>query len=533
MNLLSMISVSQGLLVILLAMAGATVVLQLLLWRRQGPITAPPADLSPVQKELELLHGAVEQAEKGIRDEFSRLRQELAQQNQAFANDLTGSLKSLNDSLLQQIGLLAHGNDQRLDQLRHGVELRLNAFGTETNQKIELLRSSSAESDARLRGQVSQGLEALQAALSLAAQKSREETSASLKDVNASVAKSVADLVADQKLQFGEIRTTVDTRLVAMSNDNEKRLEQMRLTVDEKLQGTLEARLGQSFQLVSDRLEQVHKGLGEMQSLASGVGDLKRMLTNVKTRGTWGEVQLEALLEEILAPDQFARNVNTTGTQERVEFAIKLPGREPGTPCWLPIDAKFPLEDYQRVVEASERGDPDAVEEASRKLEATLRLCARTISEKYLLPPMTTDFGILFLATEGLYAEALRRVGLAESLQRDYRVILTGPNTFAAILNSLQMGFRTLTIQQRSSEVWETLGAVKTEFSKYATVLAKVRKKLEEASHTVDQAEVRTRVIQRHLRDVESAASGPQSEGGLPLDAVAGDEDAELAIADS
>jgi DNA recombination protein RmuC len=294
-----------------------------------------------------------------------------------------------------------------------------------------------------------------------------------------------------------------------MSADNEKRLEQMRQTVDEKLQGTLEARLGESFKLVSDRLEQVHKGLGEMQTLASGVGDLKRVLSNVKTRGTWGEVQLGALLEQMLTPDQYEKNVATTGTSERVEFAIKLPGREPGQTCWLPVDAKFPVEDYQRLLEASERGDAAAVEAATRSLETTLKLCARTISDKYLLPPATTDFGLLFLPTEGLYAEALRRTGLAEALQRDYRVILTGPNTFAAILNSLQMGFRTLAIQQSSSEVLGTLSAVKTEFAKYAGVLAVVRKRLQQAADTVDLAETRTRVLQRQLRDIGSTPSDP------------------------
>lgn len=317
------------------------------------------------------------------------------------------------------------------------------------------------------------------------------------------------DLTTAQKTQLDEIRVTVETRLSSMSADNEKRLEQMRQTVDEKLQGTLDARLGESFKLVSDRLEQVHKGLGEMQTLASGVGDLKRVLTNVKTRGTWGEVQLGALLEQILTPDQYEENVATTGTPERVEFAIKLPGREPGQTCWLPVDAKFPVEDYRRLLDASEQGDAAAVEAATRALENTLKLCARTISEKYLMPPATTDFGLLFLPTEGLYAEALRRAGLAETLQREYRVILTGPNTFAAILNSLQMGFRTLAIQRSSSEVLGTLSTVKTEFAKYAGVLALVRKRLEQAAQTVDLAETRTRVLQRQLRDVGSAPSDP------------------------
>lgn len=386
------------LLLAIVALVLIAVLLQILIWRRQP-------DLSPVQTRLDLIEKLAQQSERGVRDEFSRLRQEFAGQGQT-------------------------------------------------------LRDSLAESSGRLQNQVSETLERLRA-------------------------------------------------------DNERRLEQMRQTVDEKLQGTLEARLGESFKLVSERLEQVHKGLGEMQSLASDVGGLKRVLSNVKTRGMWGEVQLGSLLEQMLAPDQYAQNVSTTGTLERVEFAIRLPGAEQGKTCWLPVDAKFPLEDYQRLIDAAERGEPAAVEAASKALEITLRLCARSISEKYLQPPQTTDFGILFLATEGLYAEAIRRPGLAEALQREHRVVLTGPNTFAAILNSLQMGFRTLAIQKRSSEVWETLGMVRTEFSKYAGVLEKVRKKLHEASHTVEDAERRTRVLQKRLRGMEGASDAMPAEAGL------------------
>jgi DNA recombination protein RmuC len=313
-----------------------------------------------------------------------------------------------------------------------------------------------------------------------------------------------------QKTELTELRSTIDVRLSTIQTENEKKLDQMRQTVDEKLQGTLEARLGESFKQVSDRLEQVYKGLGEMQSLAAGVGDLKRVLTNVKTRGTWGEVQLGALLEQILAPDQYSQNVATSGTGERVEFAIKLPGRDvSGSPVWLPIDAKFPIEDYQRLVDASDKGDLDATDKAVRQLESTLKNCAKTLSDKYIFPPSTTDFGILFLSTEGLYAEAMRRPGLVEFIQREYRVALTGPSTLAALLNSFQMGFRTLAIQKRSSEVWELLGVVKTEFSKYADVLAKVKKKLNEAQTTIDKAETRTRVIQRKLRDVEGIENTP------------------------
>jgi len=300
---------------------------------------------------------------------------------------------------------------------------------------------------------------------------------------------SLTDTQREQQRQLESIHRLID-----------QRLEQMRHTVDEKLQTTLESRLGESFRLVSERLEQVHKGLGEMQNLASGVGDLKRVLSNVTTRGAWGEVQLENLLAQILAPDQYDRNVSTTGTAERVEFAIKMPEG-----VWLPVDAKFPMDAYQRLAAASELGNADAVEAAARELETVVRACARTFSGKYLAPPRTTDFGILFLATEGLYAEALRRPGLAESLQNDFRVVLSGPTTFAALLNSLQMGFRTLAIQQRSSEVWKLLGEVKSQFGKYSTVLATIRKRLEQATATVDDAATRTRAIEKRLKDVESS----------------------------
>jgi len=302
-----------------------------------------------------------------------------------------------------------------------------------------------------------------------------------------------------------------DQRAEALRNAVSRHLDQLRMTVDEKLQSTLETRLGESFRLVSERLEQVHKGLGEMQNLAAGVGDLKRVLSNVTTRGAWGEVQLENLLNQMLAPDQFARNVSPTGSGERVEFAIRMPGN--GSTVWLPIDAKFPSEAYQRLAVAAERGDAAAVERYSSELEAVVRACAKTFSGKYLVPPHTTDFGILFLATEGLYAETLRRPGLVESLQSDYRVVLAGPTTFAALLNSLQMGFRTLAIQQRSSEVWKLLGDVKTQFGKYSQVLDTIRKRLEQATQTVDDAAVRTRVIERKLKSVDS----PEEEDGTDL----------------
>ncbi len=304
----------------------------------------------------------------------------------------------------------------------------------------------------------------------------------------------------EQKME--QMRVTIESRLRLMQEDNTRKLDQMRATVDEKLQKTLEDRISQSFRLVSERLEQVHQGLGEMQTLAAGVGDLKRVLTNVKTRGTWGEVQLAALLEQMLTTDQFAANVATRpGSNERVDFAIRLPGKDDGAVVWLPVDAKFPIEDYQRLLDAHE---PAAVEEAAKAIETRLKAEAKSIREKYVSPPHTTDFALLYLPIEGLYAEALRRPGLAEVLQRDFRVSLAGPTTLAAMLNSLQMGCRTLAIEQRSAEVWAVLGAVKTEFGKFGEALAHTKKKLDEASNSISKAETRTRQLSRKLKEVEA-----------------------------
>ena len=322
-------------------------------------------------------------------------------------------------------------------------------------------------------------------------------------------AQQLTRLTQSNEQRFEQLRQSVETRLGAIQSDNATRLEEMRKTVDEKLHATLEQRLGDSFKLVSERLELVHKGLGEMQTLAAGVGDLKKVLTNVKTRGTWGEVQLEALLDQILTVEQYETNVVTRpGRSERVEFAIRLPGQGDGSldnrPVWLPIDAKFPIEDYQRLLEAQERTDPVAVEAAGKALEFRVRDEAKKIREKYIEPPYTTDFAILYLPTEGLYAEVLRRTGLAESLQRDYRVSLAGPTTLSALLNSLQMGFRTLAIEKRSSEVWTVLGAVKTEFGKFGEVLESTQKKLEQVTKSIESAGVRTRQIERRLKGVEA-----------------------------
>jgi DNA recombination protein RmuC len=325
---------------------------------------------------------------------------------------------------------------------------------------------------------------------------------------------------------MAEVRQTLEAQLAQLQASNAAKLDEMRATVDEKLQATLETRLGESFKQVADRLEQVHKGLGEMQTLAQGVGDLKHLLTNVKTRGIFGEAQLAALLEQVFTVDQYAAQIATRpGGKSVVDFAIKLPGRsDSGEPLWLPIDAKFPNEDYERLLDAQQRADAPAAEAAGKALELRIRLEAKSISEKYIEPPYTTDFAILFLPTEGLYAEVLRRPGLMESLQRDYRVVLAGPTTLLAMLNSLQMGFRTLALEKRSSEVWQVLGAVKTEFGKFGEVLAKVKSQTETVLNTLNSAEQRSRVMGKALRQVEAL---PETESArlIPLTPLDSDLD--------
>jgi DNA recombination protein RmuC len=351
--------------------------------------------------------------------------------------------------------------------------------------KIELLERAQEREERMLREEMARGREEN----AKASKAQREELTKSLESV----------------------RSIVDLRLKELQRDNAQQIDRMRATVDEKLQGTLEKRLGESFKLVSERLELVHQGLGAMQQLASDVGGLQKVLANVKTRGGWGEVQLGALLEQVLTSDQFARNVKTRDdSAENVEFAIKLPGDENGAQVWLPIDAKFPTEDYQRLLAAQEKGDADLVESAMKSLETQLRKSAKDICTKYINPPRTTDFALMFLATEGLYAEAIRRVGLVEQVQRDCRVVFAGPTTLVALLNSLQMGFRTLAIQKRSSEVWNLLAGVKTEFGKFGEALSGVKDKLDQAAKKMEDVDVRSRAIARKLRDVEELPTNPQ-----------------------
>ena len=335
-----------------------------------------------------------------------------------------------------------------------------------------------------------------------------------------SVEERVKQLTEAHERRFEKLLENVDKKLSLLQASNEKQLDQMRQTVDEKLQSTLEKRLGDSFKLVSERLEAVQRGLGDMQNLAIGVGDLKRMLTNVKARGTWGEFQLGDILDQILTPDQFARNVQPVeGSSAVVEYAVRLPGSDDESCVWLPIDAKFPQEDYQRLLDAAEKGDSQLVEKSAAALLRTLELAAKEITDKYLDPPGTTDFAIMFLPTEGLYSEVLRQPGVVEKLQQQFRVVVAGPTTLAALLNSLRMGFRTLAIEKRSSEVWTILSAVKTEFGKFGMVLERVKSQLETASNTIESTGARTRAMARKLKSVEEL-SDDDSLAVLGLDEI-------------
>ena len=400
---------------------------------------------------------------------------------------------------------LRPSGDARMAQLADSLDRLERALRADLDESQRGLRSEFAESTRGLRAELAQGHEALRAVLSRDAQAARAEYADSLARFATQFGERLEGLVALNDRRMQDVRQTVDQRLQALQADNGARLDEMRRTVDEKLHATLEQRLGESFKLVSDRLEAVHKGLGEMQSLAAGVGDLKRVLTNVKSRGTWGEVQLARLIQDTMTADQYAGNVKPVpGSDAIVEFAIRLPGRAAGAePVWLPIDAKFPKEEYERLMDAYDAADADAERAAGAALARAVELQGRQIAAKYVAPPHTTDFAIMFLPTEGLYAEVLRRPGLIDKLQA-LRVNVAGPSNLAALLNSLQMGFRTLAIEQRSSEVWQVLRAVKTEFAKFGDSLASVKKTLESASTKLGQTEVRTRAMLRNLKTVEA-----------------------------
>ena len=396
----------------------------------------------------------------------------------------------------------------QLDSLSRQQETRIEGFGrnladlsTRTDQRLDLLREALGE-DAR---------------------KGRLETSESQQRFAEMLSQRLGELTQRNELRIGEMRATLESRLKELQADNTAKLEQMRQTVDEKLHATLETRLTESFGNVTAMLAQVHQGLGDMNKLAADVGGLQRVLNNVKSRGVFGEVQLAGLLEQVFAPDQYSANVATVpGSNERVEFAVRFPGSSVDSVVWLPIDAKFPREDYERLLDAQERADAEAARSSGDALERRVRLEATRIRDKYVAPPHTTEFAILFLPTEGLYAEVLRRPGLVDALQRDQRIAVAGPTTLLALMTSFHMGFRTLAIEKRSSEVWKTLGAVKTEFSKFGDVLDSVKSKLDQASTQIEKTGVRTRAIERRLRDVESLPS--EGEQGLLGDAGVGDE---------
>ena len=386
------------------------------------------------------------------------------------------------------------------------LQLRARNNGDDLARIVELIQRSSERLERALRDEMGRSASGTRQELLGGLAQFQQALSTGLQGSNQSLAAQALAAREAQDQAMRRLSMAVEQRLTAIQQDNEKKLEQMRATVDEKLHATLEQRLGESFKQVAERLEQVHKGLGEMQNLARDVGSLNRVLTNVKTRGIFGEVQLAGLLEQVFTPEQYAANVATVpGSNERVEFAIRLPGqRDDGEPLWLPIDAKFPREDYERLLDAQERADAAGAEASGKAIEQRLRTEAKTIRDKYIAPPHTTDFAILFVPTEGLYAEALRRPGLVEAMQREHKVMLTGPTTLLATLTSLQMGFRTLVLQKRSAEVWEVLGAVKNEFGKFGDVLAKTKKKLDEASNSIGQAETRTRAMTRTLKNVEA-----------------------------
>ena len=455
------------------------------------------------------------------------------------------------DALAQQISGLTQATQHTLEALRHSVDERLaqgqadsaaarkelsdtlTGFRTELTATTAALaaesvksREAMGESTALFEKRIQERFEALTAATRLTLdslkgdiQAQLSAMSGALKDqleangsqirhqfsvLQDAVSQQLAGLVQGSQHNAEQLRNALNERLAAIQADNSTKLEEMRRTVDEKLHATLEQRLGESFKLVSDRLEQVHKGLGEMQTLAGSVGDLKRVMTNVKTRGTWGEMQLGAIIDNVLTPDQFARNVKTVpGSDELVEFAIRLPGKSDEHPVWLPIDSKYPVEQYQRLLDAQDAADKGAIATAGSAFEASIRLEAKKIFAKYVSPPHTTDFAVLYLPTEGLFAEVIRRPGLVEAVQNDCRVMITGPANLAAMLNSLQMGFKTLAIEKRSSEVWSLLGMVKTEFAKFGDVVEATKKSIDQAAKRFDEVGVRTRAIQRKLRDVQ------------------------------
>lgn len=435
-------------------------------------------------KKIENIDKNILRLESNVRDEIAKNREESNNNARQLREEIANSSKTFGDSISKHITEIANLQKNQLDIFSN----QLSKLTELNEQKLEQIREAIVNN---LKASNDSVVSRIVEVVNL--QKNQFDT----------FSKQLITLTQMNEQKLEAMRSTVEQRLKSIQDDNALKLEQMRVTVDEKLHTTLEKRLGDSFKLVSDRLELVRQGLGEMQALANGVGDLKKVLTNVKTRGTWGEIQLGNLLEQILTPEQYSTNVVTKiGSRENVEFALRLPGKDDKV-VWLPIDAKFPKENYERLLEAQEQANPILVEKSGKDLEDTVKLMAKSVRDKYLDPPNTTDFGILFLATEGLYAEIIRRPGLCDYIQREYRVVVAGPTTIAALLNSLQMGFRSLTIEKRASEVWNLLGAVKNEFGKFGDLLDKTHKQLQTVSTTIEGAAKKSRTIEKKLKDVQ------------------------------
>lgn len=465
-----------------------------------------------LREDLRLAREESHNAARDLREEVSTGYKSTSDSVTRTLEGMANIQKTQIDSMTKQLRDLAESNQRALDQIRDTFDVRFKALQESNESKL-----------GEMRKEISDGLKTTSESLGTTIE---GISKAQLVQLEA-MTRQLKELAESNQGALDRIRTTFDSRVRELQEGNEKKLDEMRKTVDEKLHDTLEKRLGESFKLVSDRLEAVHKGLGEMHALATGVGDLKRVLTNVKARGTWAEVQLGAILEQILSAEQYDKNVGVkAGSAERVEYAVRLPGPkdDPGTPVWLPIDSKFPQEDYLRLQDAADKADLEAIQAATDALARAIRVAAKDIHDKYINPPSTTDFAIMFLATEGLYAEVLRQPALVEDLQQRYRVVLAGPTTLVAILSSLRMGFQTLAIEQRASEVWRVLGAVKTEFGKFGDVLEKVKRQLESASRTMDLTGVRTRAMARTLRSVEQL---PDAEAAqiLPMASIDSDDD--------
>ena len=461
--------------------------------------------------------GALDRVTQHVQTQLAQTQQDALAARREQATALT--------AFREEVGQLAQRLTSDSQQARTALEQSSAEQTAHVQRRFEALAETTRGTLDSLKGDIQQQLTHMSTNMGAALKDQLGSNGEQLRHQFAvlqdAVSQQLGGLAQSQQISAEQLRGTLNERLATIQSDNATKLEEMRRTVDEKLHATLEQRLGESFKQVSDRLEQVHKGLGEMQTLAGSVGDLKRVMTNVKSRGTWGEMQLGNIIDNVLTPEQYAKNVKTVpGSDELVEFAIRLPGRSDEQPVWLPMDAKYPVEHYQRLQDAQDGADRVAIVAAGNAFEASIRAEAKKIASKYIAPPFTTDFAVMYLPTEGLFAEVLRRPGLVEALQNESRIVVTGPANLAAMLNSLQMGFKTLAIEKRSSEVWGVLGQVKTEFGKFGDVVDAARKSIDAAARKFDQVGVRTRAIQRQLRDVQALPDAGQEEGALQLQSV-------------